>query len=96
MSETSPSRASKLLKVLDLKQIEENLYQGQNETENGSRLFGGQVLAQGVCCCVSHGGQGALALASRLFFAAGTRRFARTVRGRTCARWPILYDASEW
>jgi acyl-CoA thioesterase-2 len=46
MSETSPSRASKLLKVLDLKQIEENLYQGQNETENGSRLFGGQVLAQ--------------------------------------------------
>ena len=40
MSETSLSRASKLLKVLDLKQIEENLYQGQNETENGSRLFG--------------------------------------------------------
>ena len=46
MSETSLSRASKLLEVLDLKQIEENLYQGQNETENGSRLFGGQVLAQ--------------------------------------------------
>ena len=46
MSDVSPSRASKLLKVLDLKQIEENLYQGQNETENGARLFGGQVLAQ--------------------------------------------------
>lgn len=46
MSESAPSRASRLLKVLDLKQIEENLYQGQNETENGSRLFGGQVLAQ--------------------------------------------------
>lgn len=46
MSDASPSRASKLLKVLDLKQIEENLYQGQNETENGARLFGGQVLAQ--------------------------------------------------
>ena len=42
MSETSLSRASKLLEVLDLKQIEENLYQGQNETENGSRLFGGR------------------------------------------------------
>ena len=47
MSETSPSRASKLLKVLDLKQIEENLYQGQNETENGSRLFGGQGIGVG-------------------------------------------------
>lgn len=46
MSESAPSRASKLLEILDLKQIEENLYQGQNETENGSRLFGGQVLAQ--------------------------------------------------
>lgn len=46
MSDPSLSRASKLLRVLDLKQIEENLYQGQNETENGSRLFGGQVLAQ--------------------------------------------------
>ena len=37
MSESASSRASKLLKVLDLKQIEENLYQGQNETENGTR-----------------------------------------------------------
>ena len=46
MPEAALSRASKLLKVLDLTQIEENLYQGQNETENGSRLFGGQVLAQ--------------------------------------------------
>ena len=40
------SRAAKLLNVLDLKKIEENLYQGENETENGARLFGGQVLAQ--------------------------------------------------
>ena len=31
MSETSSSRASKLLKVLDLKQIEENLYQGKTK-----------------------------------------------------------------
>lgn len=46
MSESAPSRASKLLKILNLKQIEKNLYQGQNETENGNRLFGGQVLAQ--------------------------------------------------
>ena len=46
MSDPGLSRAAKLLNVLDLKKIEENLYQGENETENGARLFGGQVLAQ--------------------------------------------------
>ncbi len=46
MSDPGSSRAAKLLNVLDLKKIEENLYQGENETENGARLFGGQVLAQ--------------------------------------------------
>ena len=46
MSDPAPSRAAKLLDILDLKKIEENLYQGENETENGARLFGGQVLAQ--------------------------------------------------
>ncbi|NCF32389.1 MAG: acyl-CoA thioesterase II, partial [Proteobacteria bacterium] len=40
------SRALRLLNVLDLKQIEENLYLGDNEPENGARIFGGQVLAQ--------------------------------------------------
>ena len=40
------SRADRLLNVLDLKQIEENLYLGENEPENGARIFGGQVLAQ--------------------------------------------------
>jgi len=42
----STSRAERLLNVLDLKQIEENLYLGENEPENGARIFGGQVLAQ--------------------------------------------------
>ena len=46
MSDPLPSRAAKLLNILDLKKIEENLYQGENETENGARLFGGQGLAQ--------------------------------------------------
>lgn len=40
------SRAQRLLTLLDLKQIEENLYLGDNEPENGGRIFGGQVLAQ--------------------------------------------------
>jgi acyl-CoA thioesterase-2 len=35
-----------LLDVLDLRQIEQNLYLGQNEQRQPQRLFGGQVLAQ--------------------------------------------------
>ena len=46
MTEQTSNRAQRLLKLLELKQVEENLYQGFNEKENGSRLFGGQVLAQ--------------------------------------------------
>jgi|TARA_X000000950_G_scaffold289248_1_gene411244 acyl-CoA thioesterase-2 len=46
MGQDRAQRAAQLLKLLELKQIEENLYQGQNEPENGKRLFGGQVLAQ--------------------------------------------------
>ena len=46
MTQQTSNRAQRLLKLLELKQIEENLYQGFNEKENGSRLFGGQVLAQ--------------------------------------------------
>ena len=46
MGQDRAQRAAQLLKLLELKQIEENLYQGQNEPENGRRLFGGQVLAQ--------------------------------------------------
>ena len=40
------NRAERLLNVLDLKQIEENLYLGENEPDHGPRIFGGQVLAQ--------------------------------------------------
>ena len=40
--------ADQLLKLLDLEQIELNLYLGQNESRGGFRLFGGQVLAQAV------------------------------------------------
>lgn len=49
MSEVATARARRLLEILDLQQIEENLYLGQNEASNlpgPMRLFGGQVLAQ--------------------------------------------------
>ena len=45
MSELT-DRAKRLLTILDLKQIEQNLYLGQNESAARMRLFGGQVLAQ--------------------------------------------------
>lgn len=40
------SSGQTLLDVLDLRQIEQNLYLGQNEQRQPQRLFGGQVLAQ--------------------------------------------------
>ena len=40
------ARAERLLEILDLQQIEQNLYLGQNESARPMRLFGGQVLAQ--------------------------------------------------
>jgi acyl-CoA thioesterase-2 len=39
-------RAARLLRILELEAIEQNLYRGGNESRGGLRLFGGQVLAQ--------------------------------------------------
>lgn len=39
-------RAARLLEILKLERIEENLYRGYNEVAGRFRLFGGQVLAQ--------------------------------------------------
>jgi len=44
MSETN--KAAELLSILELEDIETNLFRGQNENRAGVRLFGGQVLAQ--------------------------------------------------
>ena len=35
-----------LLELLDLEEIDENIYRGQNEKDRPGRLFGGQVAAQ--------------------------------------------------
>ena len=40
------ARADRLLQILDLEPIEQNLYRGMNEVRGRFRLFGGQVLAQ--------------------------------------------------
>ncbi len=46
MTEAAQVRAKRLLDVLDLENIETNLFLGQNEITESNRLFGGQVLAQ--------------------------------------------------
>lgn len=43
---TEIDKAGELLGVLDLENIETNWFRGQNESRQGARLFGGQVLAQ--------------------------------------------------
>lgn len=51
MSSETPRLASPLtalLDVLDLTQLEENVYSGANVAMPGGRVFGGQVLAQGL------------------------------------------------
>jgi acyl-CoA thioesterase-2 len=40
------ARARRLLEILELEAVEQNLYLGQNEARSPFRLFGGQVLAQ--------------------------------------------------
>ncbi|TNF80773.1 MAG: acyl-CoA thioesterase II [Gammaproteobacteria bacterium] len=40
------TRARRLLEILQLERIEENLYRGLNEARGNYRLFGGQVLSQ--------------------------------------------------
>ena len=39
-------RSARLLEILSLETIEQNLYRGSNEARGQFRLFGGQVLAQ--------------------------------------------------
>ncbi|XOV83047.1 MAG: acyl-CoA thioesterase [bacterium] len=46
MTDVANARAKRLLEILDLEQIEQNLYLGSNETSTPLRLFGGQVLSQ--------------------------------------------------
>ena len=40
------TRAMRLLNLLQLEQVDDNLFRAENEPENGQRIFGGQVIAQ--------------------------------------------------
>ena len=76
-------RARRLLDVLQLERIEENLYRGRNEERGGMRLFGGQVLSQ----------------ALRAASATVSGRFAHSVHGYFMragnASLPVLYEVDR-
>lgn len=44
---------AELLDLLELEQIETNLFRGRNERHSGPRVFGGQVLAQALRACAA-------------------------------------------
>ena len=85
MSQAAQQQAERLLEILQLQQIEENLYLGRHETQHSEgelpqRLFGGQVLAQAAVAASST--VGALRLHSL---------HAYFLRAGSSAR-PVLYE----
>jgi len=43
---TGHSRLTELIDILDLEQIEQNVFRGRHQVENRNRLYGGQIMAQ--------------------------------------------------
>ena len=79
---TQPERLNALLRVLDLEEIDLNIFRGRNEEATRDRLFGGQVLAQALMAAGAHHRRAAAALAARLLPA-----HRRPRRRRCCTRW---------
>lgn len=77
------AKAERLLEILNLERIEENLYRGLNETHGNYRLFGGQVLSQ----------------ALRAAYATVDGRHAHSVHGYFMragdASRPVLYEVDR-
>lgn len=77
------ARAARLLNILELEAIEQNLYRGQNESRQGMRLFGGQVLAQSLRAAC-HTVQGRVPHSLRAYF----------MRAGNSGR-PVLYEVER-
>lgn len=76
-------RAERLLRLLELEPIEQNLYRGSNEARGNARLFGGQVLAQALrAACATVDGRRAHSL--RAYF----------MRAGDASR-PVLYEVER-
>ena len=93
---TPMSRAvDDLLAILDLEQLEHNLFRGRSPQVGWQRVFGGQVIGQAlVAACRTVEGRRP-ALAARLFPAAGRPRGADHLRGRPHPRRPQLHDPAR-
>jgi acyl-CoA thioesterase II len=76
-------RAARLLDILELEPIERNLYRGANEVRGNMRLFGGQVLAQGLRAAC-HTVEGRQAHSLRAYF----------MRAGDASR-PVLYEVER-
>ena len=82
-----------LIELLDLEQLEVNLFRGLSPDENRQRVFGGQVAGQALVAAgrtVEHGHR---ALAARLLPAARRPARADRLRGRPHPRRQELHDA---
>jgi acyl-CoA thioesterase-2 len=51
-TEKSPSALADLLSILDLEQLEQNLFRGQSPKQGWQRVYGGQVLGQALVAAV--------------------------------------------
>ena len=81
-----------LLAILDLEQLEVNLFRGRSPQVGWQRVFGGQVIGQAlVAACRTVDGRPPAAFAARLLPAAGRSQGADHLRGRPHPRRAQLH-----
>ena len=95
-----PSAVANLLSILDLEQLELNLFRGQSPKVGWQRVFGGQVIGQALVAASRTVDGRAATFAARLFHAAGrSRRFRSSTRsiasGTDAASRPAGWSASS-
>ena len=90
--DTMDQRIADLLKLLELEQLEVNLFRGESRDIGSPQVFGGQVLGQALTAASATVEAAHRALAARLLPA--PRRFQRADRlpGRSQPRWPQLLE----
>ena len=84
---------AELLSILDLEQIEHNIFRGRSPQVGWQRVFGGQVIAQALVAAAAHRRGARAALAALLFHPARRPQRADHLRGRPHPRRQELHDA---
>ncbi len=88
-----PSAVAELLAILDLEQLEVNLFRGNSPQVGWQRIFGGQVIGQALVAAYADGGGPQAALPPRLFHPARRPEGADHLRGGAHPRWAELRHA---